>query len=169
MQRTASKIMEHFAGSGVGLDDAGRLCLPDGLDVRRTHRFIELGMARGYDNPKAAMHDLFARVGVAPGAIELLEELIGEQGELEWSAVGQNPLKLGATLPRFLEIPARFRQFLVEGLGLASPDDETLEQAVVSTRERAAAQLGCEPSWDAILANPTGVSELARSWRAGLA
>ena len=169
MHRTVSRVIEQLAGSGVGLDDDGRLCLPDGLDVRRTHRFIELVMARAYDSPKDALHDLFGRVGVAPGAIDLLEELIGEEGQLEWSAIGHSPLKLGATLPRFLEISTRFRQFLVEGLGLADPEDETLEQAVVSTRERVAQQLGCEPSWDAILAHPTGVSELARPWRASLA
>jgi len=118
MQRLVSKALEQFAGSGVGIDDDGRLCLPDGLDAPRTHRFIELVMARDYESPKAAMHDLFGRVGVAPRAIEALEELLGDEGHLDWSTIGQSPLKIGSTLPRFLEIPARFRSFLIEGLEL---------------------------------------------------
>ena len=168
MQRLVSKVIEQFAGSGVGIDDDGRLCLPDGLDASRTHRFIELVMARGYESPKAAMHDLFRRVGVAPRAIEALEEMLGEEGHLDWTRIGHSPLKIGATVPRFLEIPARFRTFLIDGLGLADPGDETLEDAVVSTRHRAAAQLGCEPCWDAILARPDEVTELARGWRASV-
>jgi len=169
MQRLVSKALEQFAGSGVGIDDDGRLCLPDGLDASRTHRFIELVMARDYESPKAAMHDLFRCVGVAPRAIEALEEMLGDEGHLDWSTIGQSPVKIGTTLPRFLEIPACFRSFLIDGLELADRRGQTLEEAVVSTRIRAAAQLGCKPSWDAILSHPDEVSELARHWRASVA
>ena len=34
-----------------------------------------------------------------------------------------------------------------------------------STRESAAARIGCRAEWDAILARPGEVGELARSWR----
>lgn len=169
MKRLVSKALEQFAGSGVGIDDDGRLCLPDGLDPSRTHRFIELVMARGYESPKAAMHDLFRRVGVAPSAISALEELLGDEGHLDLSVIGHSPVLIGRTLPRFLDIPVRFRLFLIEGLGLADPDGKTLEDAVVSARERAAARLGCEPCWDAILSHPREVGELARPWRASVA
>ena len=161
-----SKALEQLAGSGVGIDADGRLCLPDGLDPDRVHRFIELCADRSYQSPKAAMHDLFGRVGVAPAAITALNEILGEQGDLDWTAIGRSPLKLSAGLPRFMEIPVRFRDFLVEGLALADPGDGTLEDAVVSARHRAAEHLGCEPCWDAILSRPEGVSELASEWRA---
>ena len=166
MRRLVSKTLEQFAGSGVGVDEDGRLCLPDGLDADRVHRFIELCVGRAYESPKAAMHDLFSRVGVAPAAIVALNEILGERGHLDWSAIGRSPLKLGASVPRFLEIPVRFRTFLVEGLGLADPNSQTLEEAVVSTRLRTAAHLGCEPCWDAILSRPTEVTALASGWRA---
>ena len=165
-QRLASKALDQLAGSGVGIDGDGRLCLPDGLDAGRVHRFIELCVDRRYDCPKSAMHDLFRRVGVAPSAIAALEEILDDHGGLDWRAIGRRPLKLSLTLPRLREIPDRFRSFLVEGLGLADPRDRTLEQAVVSTRVRAAARLGCEPCWDEILSRPDAVSDLAGTWRA---
>jgi hypothetical protein len=133
------------------------------------HRFIELVSALSFASPKAALHDLFARVGVADAAIEALNEILGDGGELDWAGIGRHPFKLSIALPRFVEIPGRFRKFLIEDLALADPDGETLEDAVVSTRLRAAELLGCEPSWDAILSRSEGVSELARDWRASLA
>jgi hypothetical protein len=164
-----SKTVEQFAGSGVGVDDDGRIFLPDGLDTGRMHRFIELVSARRFASPKAALHDLFARVGVADAAIEALNEILGDGGELNWTGIGRHPFKLSLALPRFVEIPGRFRKFLIEDLALADPDGETLEDAVVSARLRAAELLGCEPSWDAILSQSEGVSELASDWRASLA
>jgi hypothetical protein len=165
LRRLFSKTLKQASGSGVEIDAEGRLCLPDGLDPDRVHRFIELCMARAYESPKSAMHDLFERVGVSPAAISALNEIMGDRGNLDWIAIGRRPLKLGATLPRFLEIPARFRSFLVDGLGLADPSGQTLEDAVVSARFRAAEELGCEPCWDEILSRPAAVSKLASSWR----
>jgi hypothetical protein len=165
VRRLITKTLEQLAGSGVGVDADGRLCLPDGLDPDRVHRFIELCADRSYASPKAALHDLFQRVGVAPRAIAALNEILGEQGELDWAAIGRSPLKLSAGLPRLLDIPVRFRSFLVEGLALADPGGRSLEEAVVSTRIRAAARLGCEPCWDAILSQPDDVRELASGWR----
>jgi hypothetical protein len=164
-RRLMSKTLAQFAGSGVGIDEDGRLCLPDGLNADRVHRFIELCVGCSYESPKAAMHDLFHRVGVAPAALVALDEILGEHGELDWAAIGRSPLKLSVTLPRFLEIPMCFRGFLVDGLGLADPSGRTLEEAVVSTRKRAAAHLGCEPKWDAILARPEAVMQLTSGWR----
>jgi len=164
-RRLMSKTLAQFAGSGVGIDEYGRLCLPDGLDADRVHRFIELCVGCSYESPKTAMHDLFQRVGVAPTALSALNEILGEQGEFDWAAIGRSPLKLSVTLPRFLEIPRRFRSFLVDGLGLADPSGRTLEEAVVSTRLRAAEHLGCEPNWDAILARPEAVMQLTSGWR----
>jgi hypothetical protein len=46
IRRLISKIVEKFAGSGVEIDEAGRLCLPDGLDTRRMHRFIEMRVGK---------------------------------------------------------------------------------------------------------------------------
>ena len=164
--RLVNKAIDQLAGSGVGIDDDGRLCLPDGLDAGRVHRFIELCVDRRFDSPRSAMHDLFGRVGVAPAAVAVLEEVLDEHGGLDWRAVAQRPLKMSRLLPRLREIPDRFRSFLVEGLGLADPADRTLEQAVVSARIQAAARLGCEPCWDAILSRPDAVSALAGGWRA---
>jgi hypothetical protein len=161
-----SRTLKQFSGSGVEIDADGRLCLPDGLDPDRVHRFIELCMARGYESPKSAMHALFEQVGVSPSAIALLNEILGDSGSLDWIAIGRSPLKLSATLPRFLEIPTRFRSFLVDGLGLADPSGRTLEEAVVSARYRTAMELGCERCWDAILARPAALTALTRQWRA---
>jgi hypothetical protein len=85
---------------------------------------------------------------------------------VDLAAIGRSPLKLGVTLSRFIEIPARFRSFLIEGLALADPSGKTLEDAVVSTRFRVAERLGCKPCWDAILSRGPEVSALAGSWRA---
>jgi hypothetical protein len=166
VRRIISRAVEQFAGSGVGVDVEGRICLPDGLDADRVHRFIELCVGRSYESPKAALRDLFQKVGVAPAAVSALGDILGERGDLDLAAIGRSPLKLGATLPRFLEIPARFRTFLVEGLALADPAGSTLEEAVVSARLRAAEHLGCDPCWDAILSRPDEVGELALAWRA---
>jgi len=160
-----SKAMAQVAGSGVGIDDDGRLYFPDGLDPSRVHRFIELVMATGYANPKAALRALFERVGVPSAAIEAFGEVLSDEGTLMLSAIGRHPLQLGGALPSVREIPVHFRRFLVEGLGLANESDATLEQAVVSTRLQAAAAMGCEASWDEILARPEEVRELAREWR----
>jgi hypothetical protein len=169
VRRLISRAVEQFAGSGVGVDADGRLCLPDGLDADRAHRFIELCVGRSYDSPKAALRDLFQRVGVAPAAVDALGEILGERGDLDMTAITRSPLKLGATLPRFLEIPGRFRIFLVEGLALADPAGDTLEEAVISARVRAAERLGCEACWDAILSRPDEVSALAVRWRESVA
>jgi hypothetical protein len=164
--KIVSKAMAQFAGSGVGVDADGRICLPDGLDADRVQRFIELCVGCSYASPKAALHDLFEKVGVAPAALSALGAILGERGHLDMAAIGRSPLKLSTTLPRFLEIPACFRSFLVEGLALADPNGSTLEEAVVSTRLRTAQRLGCDPCWDAILSRPHEVAELAGPWRA---
>ncbi len=44
--------------------------------------------------------------------------------------------------------------------------DRAIEAAAIGTRKGAAAALGCEASWDAILAQGEAVGELARGWRA---
>jgi hypothetical protein len=165
VRRLVSKVVEKFAGSGVEIDKNGHLCLPDGLDTRRMHRFIELCLDETLDNPKAALNELFARVGIAPAALAALDQIVGEQGDLDFHAIARNPVKLSVAVPRFLEIPIRFRSFLIDDLGLADASCATLEDAVVSTRHRAAEKLGCGPSWDEILARPAEVGALARPWR----
>lgn len=165
VRRLISKAVEQFAGSGVTVDDDGRICLPDGLDADRAHRFIELCAGRSYESPKAALHDLFQKVGVAPSAVSALNEILGDHGHIDLAAIGRSPVKLAALLPRFLEIPAHFRNFLVEGLALADASGRTLEDAVVSARLNAAAELECEPCWDAILSRPEQVRQLTSQWR----
>ena len=165
IRRLVSKVVEKFAGSGVEVDHAGHLCLPDGLDTQRMHRFIELCLSRKLDSPKAALNELFERVGIGPAALAALDQMVGEQGDLDFHAIARNPIGLTRAVPRFLEIPVRFRLFLVDDLELADPDCATLEDAVVSTRHRAAEKIGCEASWDAILAHPVEVEDLARAWR----
>lgn len=169
VQRIVSKAFEQIAGSGVGLDDEGRLCLPDGLDPNRAHRFIELVMDRRYGTPKAALHDLFQNVGVAPPAIEALSKLLGDEGHLDWTQIARHPMEFGSATPHFLEIPACIHRFLVDGLGLADASNETLEEAVIATRLRSAERIGCEATWDAILAHPREVHEISRDYRASLA
>ena len=164
-RRIANRAIEQVAGSGVGIDESGRLSFPDGLDAPRIHRFIELVMDASFESPKAALHALFARVGVAPTAIRALDEVLDDEGSIVWTEVGRHPVHLGTALPKLREIPICFRDFLVDGLGLADAGCETLEAAVVSTRERSAEVIGCEPSWDAILAEERKARELGRTWR----
>lgn len=165
VRRLISKVVEKFAGSGVEIDQAGRLCLPDGLDTDRMQRFIELCLDEQLDSPKAALNRLFERVGIAPAALAALDQIVGDEGQLDFQAIARSPVKLSLAVPRFLEIPVRFRSFLIEDLGLADPACDTLEDAVVSTRHRAAAKIGCEPSWDEILARSAEVEALTRPWR----
>jgi len=165
VRRLVSKVVERFAGSGVEVDPSGRIRLPDGLDTERMHRFIELCLSKKMDSPKAALDALFERVGIAPAALAALDQIIGEKGELDFVAIARSPLRLSRAVPRFLEIPTRFRSFLIEDLELADPGCVTLEDAVVSTRHRAAEKIGCEASWEAILAHPVEVEALARAWR----
>jgi hypothetical protein len=165
VRRLVSKVVEKFAGSGVEIDSSGRLCLPDGLDTERMHRFIELCLDETLDHPKAALNALFERVGIARVALGALDQIVGEQGEINFQAVAANPLKLSMAVPRLLDIPIRFRRFLIDDLELADPDCVTLEEAVISTRKRAAAKIGCSASWDEILAHPTEIDAIARPWR----
>jgi hypothetical protein len=165
VRRLISKVVEKFAGSGVEIDGAGRLCLPDGLDIGRMHRFIELCLDEKLDSPKAALNELFARVGIHRSALSALDQIVGDQGEIDFHAIARNPLKLSVAMPRILEIPARFRSFLIEDLGLADPSCVTLEDAVVSARHSAAKKIGCEPSWSEILARADEVEVLTRPWR----
>ena len=165
VRRLISKVVEKFAGSGVEIDGAGRLCLPDGLDIGRMHRFIELCLGEKLDNPKAALNELFGRVGIHRSALSALDQIVGDQGELDFHAIARNPFKLSVAMPRFLEIPVRFRSFLIEDLGLADPSCVTLEDAVISARHSAAKKIGCEPSWSEILARPDEVEVLTRPWR----
>lgn len=165
VRKLVSKVVAQCAGSGVAIDADGRICLPDGLDADRVHRFIELCLGHSFESPKAALRDLFEKVGVSPTALAALGDILGERGNLDMAAIRHSPFALSTTLPRFLEIPAHFRRFLVEGLGLADPAGTTLEEAVVSARLRAAQRLGCEPTWDAILSRPQEVGLLAEPWR----
>ena len=165
VRRLVSKVVEKFAGSGVSVDQTGRLCLPDGLDTDRMHRFIELCLDESLPNPKAALNALFERVGIARVALAALDQIVGEQGDIDFQAIAHSPLKLSLAVPRLLEIPPRFRSFLMDDLALADPSCVTLEDAVVSTRERAAAKIGCEASWDEILTHPAEIHDIARPWR----
>ena len=165
VRRLISKIVEKFAGSGVEIDGAGRLCLPDGLDIGRMHRFIELCLDEKLDSPKAALNELFSRVGIHRSALSALDQIVGDQGEIDFHAIARNPLKLSVAMPRLLEIPVRFRSFLIVDLGLADPSSVTLEDAVVSARHSAARKIGCEPSWSEILARADEVEKLTRPWR----
>ena len=165
VRRLVSQVVGKLAGSGVGIDGSGRLRLPDGLDVERMHRFIELCLDEKLDHPKAALTRLFERVGIAPAALVALDQMVGPDGVLDFRAIARNPVRLGRAVPQFLEIPVRFRRFLIEDLGLADPDCETLEEAVVSTRQRAAEKIGCEPAWDEILAREEAVVALTRDFR----
>lgn len=164
-RRLISKAIEQVAGSGVGVDDRGRLYYPDGLEPDRVHRFIELVMAERFESPRAALHALFESVGVPRRAIEALDEVLQDDGAIDLSAIGRHPVHLAASLPSVRQIPDHFRRFLIDGLGFADAEDVTLEQAAISTRKGAAAALGVEADWDAILAEPEAVSALARPWR----
>lgn len=165
-RRLISKAIEQVAGSGVGVDANGRLLYPDGLNPARVHRFIELVMAEPFASPKAALEALFRRIDVPERAIEAMVEVLTEDGGLQLGAIGRHPIHLAAALPSLRQMSECFRRFLIDGLGLANGSAATLEAAAIGTREGAAAALGCEASWDAILAQGEAVGELARSWRA---
>jgi hypothetical protein len=165
-RRLISKAIEQVAGSGVGVDSNGRLLYPDGLNPARVHRFIELVMAERFATPKAALEALFRRVDVPERAIEALVEVLTDDGGLQLGAIGRHPIHLAAALPSLRQMSECFRRFLIDGLGLANDSEATLEAAAIGTRKGAAAALGCEASWDAILAQGEAVGELARGWRA---
>lgn len=164
-RRLISKAIEQVAGSGVGVDANGRLLYPDGLNPARVHRFIELVMGRRFASPKAALEALFRRVGVPDRAVEALIDVVTDDGGLQLGVIGRHPIHLAAALPSLRQIPEAFRRFLIDGLGFANESDSTLEAAAIATRKGAAAAVGCEASWDAILAQGEAVGELARGWR----
>jgi len=168
-RRVLNVLMNAFVGTGITLDDQGRLCLPDGLTPARVHRFIEHCTQQRYAHPRAAIHALFRDVGVAPGAVGLLDEIIHEGGDVDLAAVARHGPRLLAALPEFLEIPERFRDFLVGDLAIADIGSATLEQTVASARRRAAERLGCRADWDALLERGDGIADLAEPWRARLA
>jgi len=168
-RRVLNAVMTSFVDTGVTIDEAGRLCLPDGLTPDRVHRFIEHCTRERYPHPRAALHALFRRVGVPPRAVGLLDEIVHDQGDLDLGAIARHGPRLTAALPQLLEIPERFRAFLVEDLALADPASPSLEAAVASARRRAADRLDCAPEWDALLARGDGIAEIARPWRVGLA
>lgn len=165
IRRVINKVMSAFVGSGVSIGDEGELCLPDGLCPNRVHRFIELCMNERFSGPRDAMHALFTQLGVSPRAVGLLDHIIDSEGDVEFGAAAMHSGALMAALPEFKQIPARFRDFLVLDLRLASDSCESLEQAVESAREAAAANLGCAASWDAILDNGDALVDLTRPWR----
>lgn len=164
-RRLVSKAIEQVAGSGVGVDANGRIAYPDGLNPARVHRFIELVMAERFASPKVALEALFESVGVPDRAIEALVAVLTEDGALQLGAIGRHPVALAAALPSVRQIPEHFRRFLIDGLGFADESASTLEEAAIRTRQGAAAALGCDPSWDSILAQGDTVGDLARGWR----
>jgi len=157
--------MAAFVGSGISISDQGELCLPDGLCPNRVHRFIEVCTNERFASPREAMHVLFTLLGVSPRAVKLLNEIIDSKGDVEFGAVARHTGALVVAIPEFKQIPQRFRDFLVDDLGLASDRCTTLDQAVASAREAAAERVGCEATWDAILQNSTAISALALPWR----
>jgi hypothetical protein len=165
-RRVTNVLMNGFVDTGVSLDDEGRLCLPDGLTPARVHRFIEHCTQQRYANPREAMHSLFLEVGVAAHAVGLLNEIIHEAGDLDLGAVARHGAPLMAALPQFLEIPERFRDFLVDDLAIADPACTTLEKTVASARLHAARRLGCRAEWDVLLAHGEGLAAIAGPWRA---
>jgi hypothetical protein len=165
LQRLTNSVVHGFAGSGVEIDDNGQLCLPDGLCPDRVHRFIELVMDQRFASPRDAMHTLFVRVGVDRKTVGLLDQILGQQGEVELGEAAAHARGLLGSLSDLKRIPARIRDFLVVDLGLAAERCEDLESAVRSTRVRAAERLGCEASWDAILGEREAVVDLTRPWR----
>ena len=165
LNRLAGKVMSAFVAEGVGLDDDGRILLPDGLTAPRVHRFIELCVDARYDNPRDAIHDLFRRVGVRPGVVALLNDIVHEDGDVDMAAGARQWRRVTTALPRFHEIPTRFRDFLVDDLQLADPDSATLAAAVESTRRNAAEKLGCDADWDTLLARGDAITELTAAWR----
>ncbi len=169
LQSVSNRVMGAFVDSGVQIDDDGRLCLPDGLCPERVHRFIEICLDRPFDSPRQALAELFVRVGIDPSAVRLLDSILDERGDVDFGAATRRAGPLLRALPQLKEIPVRFRRFLVDDLDLASPGCTSLEQAVVSAREEAAARVGCEPTWDAILEHGDALRDTAGPWRASLA
>ena len=167
-RRVMNVLMGAFVGTGLGIDEDGRLCLPDGLGPEHVKRFIELCTLERYPHPRAAMHDLFSKVGVAPDLVDLLDRIIREDGDLDLGAVTRHGVALTAALPRFQQIPERFRAFLVDDLAIAEPQAGGLEKAVASARHEASRRLGCAADWDAILRHPEAIGRLAAPWRASL-
>jgi hypothetical protein len=165
IHRVINKVMAAFVGSGISISEQGELCLPDGLCPNRVHRFIELCTNERFASPREAMHALFTRLRVSPRAVGLLDEIIDSKGDLEFGAIARHTGGLMRALPEFKQIPLRFRDFLVDDLGLASNTCEHLDEAVASAREAAAARVGCEATWDAILENSAAISALAHPWR----
>jgi hypothetical protein len=168
-RRVMNVMMEAFVGSGLGIDEAGRLCLPDGLSPTRVWRFVDLLTAERHASPREAMHTLLRRVGVEPRTLALLEKILHEDGDVDLTAVARHAPSLSAALPRLQAVPGHLREFLVHDLALADPASDSFEKAAASTRLAAASRLGCTADWDAILEHPEGVSELARPWRERLA
>ncbi|MDJ0785198.1 MAG: hypothetical protein QNK05_00230 [Myxococcota bacterium] len=165
LNRLMGRAMGTFVAQGVSIDDDGRLCLPDGLTPDRVQRFIELCVGAEFACPRDAMHDLFARVGVSPRVLAILNQIIHDDGDVDLSAIAHHWREAAGALPAFHEIPTRFRDFLVRDLAIADPESRTLLQAVTSTRRNAAKKLGCRADWDQILDLPEGVSALAAPWR----
>ena len=99
-------------------------------------------------------------------ALTALDQIVGDKGDIDFQVIAHNPLKLSMAVPRLLEVPVRFRS---EDLGLADASCVTLEETVVSTRERAAEKIGCKPSWDEILAHPAEVDQVLSLTEVGIA
>jgi hypothetical protein len=165
LQRVVNKVMRAFVGSGISIDEQGKLCLPDGLCPDRVHRFIELVMKERFAGPREAMHALFTRIGVSPRAVGLLNLIIDSNGDVEFVNAAKHSAALMAALPEFKQIPTHFRDFLITDLALASTTCGSLEQAVASAREAAAAKLGCAATCDAILDYEDALSDLTEPWR----
>jgi hypothetical protein len=165
LRRAMNATMSAFVGSGVSIDERGRLCLPDGLTPDRIHRFIDLCMQERHESPRAAMHALFARLGVSPRIVRILSQILDANGDVELGAVALHTPALMGALPELHQIPARFRDFLVHDLALADDRCSNLDQAVASAREAAASHVACAPTWDSILEHADAVAELARPWR----
>jgi len=167
--RMMNLLMGAFVGTGISIDEEGRLCLPDGLTPHRVHRFVELCTQDRYPHARAAMHDLLRRVGVKPRVVEMLNQVIHEHGDVDLGAVARHGPGLTAALPQLQQIPKRFQAFLVEDLAVADATAATLETAVASARHNAAERFGCAATWDAILEQDEAVAELAAPWRGSLA
>jgi hypothetical protein len=165
VNRLVGRFMGALVAQGVSIDADGRLCLPDGLTPPRVQRFIELCTGRRYDCPRAAMHHLFGLVGVGRKALDVLNEIVHDEGDVDLAAAAHHWKAVAAALPALHQIPARFRDFLVKDLDLAHPKSASLEAAVVATRTEVARRVGCKADWDAILARPSEVSALAATWR----
>ncbi len=169
LRTITNRVMGSFVGSGVEIDEGGKLCLPDGLCPRRVHRFIEVCMDERFPSPGAAMQRLFASVGVDGRAVRLLDEIIDANGDVDFTAATRRSGALMSALPELRQIPLRFRGFLVDELGIASDACADLAEAVVSARETAATRVGCAPTWDAILDHPNVLADISRPWRERLA